>query len=92
MTAFTVSTGQEGTDMFNLPARVSQEAALSTHVHFKRVAGDHESLQQQHARSVANQTVALHLAQTQASVSGAALGGLPGGAQRGEDPASPVRW
>lgn len=64
--------------VFYLPARVSQEAALSAHVHFKGVAGDHEALQQQHARPVANQTVPLHLAQTQASVSGAALCGLPG--------------
>lgn len=65
------------TEMFNLPPWVSQQAALPAHVHLEGVTGDHEALQQQHARSVADQTVALHLAQTQPSVSGATLCRLP---------------
>lgn len=65
--------------MFNLPPRVSQQAALSTHVHFKGIAGDHEALQQQHAGSVADQAVALHLSQTQASISRATFCRLPDG-------------
>lgn len=65
--------------MFNLPPGVSQQATLSTHVHFKGIAGDHEALQQQHAGSVADQAVALHLSQTQASISRATFCRLPDG-------------
>lgn len=64
---------------FHLPAGVSQQATLSTHVHFEGVAGDHQALQQQHAGSVADQAVALHLSQAQASVSRAAFCWLPDG-------------
>lgn len=63
----------------NSPPRISQQAALATHVHLEGVAGDHEALQQQHTRSVADQTVPLHLTQTQTSVSGATLCWLPVG-------------
>lgn len=68
---------QLSTHVYNLPPRVSQQATLSAHVHLKGVTGDHEALQQQHTRSVANQTVTFHLAQTQTSISGAALRWLP---------------
>lgn len=63
--------------LFSLPPGVSQQAALPAHVHFKGVAWDHEALQQQHARSVADQTVTFHLSETQTSVSGATLCWLP---------------
>lgn len=66
-------------EMLNSPPGVPQQATLSTHVHFKRIAGDHEALQQQHAGSVADQAVAFHLAQTQASISRATFCRLPDG-------------
>ena len=65
------------TQVFNSPPRVSQQATLPAHVHLEGVTGDHEALQQQHARRVADQTVTFHLAETQTSVSGAALCRLP---------------
>lgn len=37
---------QVSKEVFNLPPRVSQQAALSAHVHLEGVAGDHEALQQ----------------------------------------------
>lgn len=80
------------TGVFNLPPGVSQQAALSAHVHLKGITGDHEALQQQHARSVADQTVSLHLAQTQTSVSGAALRRLPDGGTDAFRKHKQVRW
>lgn len=65
--------------MLNSPPGVSQQATLATHVHLKRIAGDHEALQQQHAGSVADQAVAFHLPQTQASISRATFRRLPAG-------------
>lgn len=75
------------------PPRVSQQATLAAHIHLEGITGDHEALQRQHACPVANQTVALNLPQTQASVSRAPLCGLSGvGRRHGQDSSRQVRW
>eukprot|EP00951_Prasinocladus_malaysianus_P002876 scaffold20458_cov37-Prasinocladus_malaysianus.AAC.1 len=56
---------------------VPQQAALRAHLHLKLVAAYHQPLQQEHRRPVANQAVALHLAQPQPAVPGPTLRRLP---------------
>lgn len=60
-----------------LPAWISQQTTLSTHIHLKSVTGDHQSLEQKHAGTIANQTVSLHLPQTETTISGTSLSRLP---------------
>lgn len=66
-------------DLVNLPARVAQQATLSTHIHFKRITWNHEALQQQHAGTIADQAVTFHLSQTETSIPGATFCRLPEG-------------
>lgn len=55
-----------------------QQPAPVTHVHVEGVRRDHEPLLQQHAGPVRNETVSLHLAQTEATLAGTSLGRLAG--------------
>lgn len=50
---------------------------MVTHVHLKGITGDHQSLKQQHAGSIANETVSFHLSQTETTIPGTTLCRLP---------------
>ncbi len=56
---------------------ISQQATFVTHVHLKSITGDHQSLKQQHAGSIANETVSFHLSQTETTIPGTTLCRLP---------------
>lgn len=48
----------------NLPARVAQQATLSTNIHFEGITWNHQSLQQKHAGPITYQTIPFHLSKT----------------------------
>mmetsp|Transcript_6146 Transcript_6146/g.17625 ORF Transcript_6146/g.17625 Transcript_6146/m.17625 type:complete len:202 (-) Transcript_6146:960-1565(-) len=56
---------------------VPQQPAVLADMHLKGVGGDHQPLQQQHASTVPDEAVSLHLTKTQAALPGAPLRGLP---------------
>ena len=55
------------------PARVAHESASIANVGGEFVGRDHETLEEQHGGAVADQTIALHLAETKATVAGTAF-------------------
>ena len=60
------------------PSLVPEQAALVADVDVEGVGRDHEPFDEQHARAVRDQTIALHLAESEASFAGSALRRLPG--------------
>ena len=60
------------------PAAVGEETTGVANINIEGVTGDHESLHQEHAGTVSNKTISLHLTQPQSSVPAPALSGLPG--------------
>lgn len=58
------------------PAVVSHEPALLAGVHLELVRRDHQSFEQKLCRAITNETIALHLSETQATLARPTLRGL----------------
>ena len=60
------------------PSLVPEQSALVADVDVEGVGRDHEPFDEQHARAVRDQTIALHLSESEASFARSALRRLPG--------------
>ena len=65
-----------GTDPSRTVVVVPQQTALRAHLRLELIAADHQPLEDEHRRAVADEAVALHLAEAQTSVPRATLRGL----------------
>ena len=60
------------------PPLVAEQSALVADVDVEGVGGDHETLDEQHARAVSDQTIALHLSESKTTLTGSTLRWLTG--------------